>query len=104
MTPREIGAMKDYVEELSDSVDQLKKSMAEMSQIKDSKNSNFGLIMNDIQTWVSAALMDEDSCADGFAENAMTESLKSKVNGRIVNIAHMTSNSLALINSFASLH
>ena len=104
LTPREIAAMKDCVEELSDSVDQLKKSMAEMSQIKDSKNSNFGLIMNDIQTWVSAALTDEDTCADGFAENGMTESLKSEVNGRIVNIAHMTSNALALINSYASLH
>lgn len=101
LTPREVSAMRDCVEELGDSVDQLKKSMGEMSQIK---SSNFGLMINDIQTWVSAALTDEDTCANGFTENAMTENVRTVVNARIVNIAHMTSNALALINSYASLH
>ncbi|KAL0299396.1 UNVERIFIED_CONTAM: hypothetical protein Scaly_3010700 [Sesamum calycinum] len=101
MTPRQVGAMRDCIEELSDSVEQLRKSVAEMNQMK---GSNFGLIMNDIQTWVSAALTDDDTCMDGFAGKFMNGAVKTAVRGRIVNVAHMTSNALALINSFAALH
>ncbi|KAI3458279.1 hypothetical protein Pfo_014942 [Paulownia fortunei] len=101
MTPREVGAMRDCVEELSDSVDELRKSMAEMNQIK---GSNFELMMSDIQTWVSAALTDEDTCMDGFAGKVMNGAAKTAVRARIVNVAHMTSNALALINSYAVLH
>ncbi|KAH6755690.1 Plant invertase/pectin methylesterase inhibitor superfamily protein [Perilla frutescens var. hirtella] len=64
MTPREVSAMQDCVEELSDTVDQLRNSMAEMKQLKG--GSNFALLINDVQTWVSAALTDEDTCMDGF--------------------------------------
>ncbi|KAJ9679038.1 hypothetical protein PVL29_021072 [Vitis rotundifolia] len=101
LKPREVAAMHDCVEELSDSIDQLRKAMGEMTQIK---GSNFGLMMNDIQTWVSAALTDEDTCTDGFAGNAMNGNLKTTVRARVVNMAHMTSNALGLINSYASLH
>lgn len=96
MTPREIGAMRDCIEELSDSVDQLRNSMAEMAQLR---GSNFALTMNDIQTWVSAALTDDDTCMDGFAGKVMNGNSKIAVRERIVNVAHMTSNALALINS-----
>ncbi|KAI3465694.1 hypothetical protein Pfo_022357 [Paulownia fortunei] len=95
-----VGAMRDCVDELSDSVDQLRNSMAEMNKIK---SSNFDLIMSDIQTWVSAALTDEDTCTDGFAGKATSGRVKRAVRARIVNVAHMTSNALALINSYASL-
>ncbi|KAH6754734.1 Plant invertase/pectin methylesterase inhibitor superfamily protein [Perilla frutescens var. hirtella] len=101
MTPREISAMRDCVEELSDSVEQIRKSMAEMKQVK---GSNFALMINDVQTWVSAALTDEDTCMDGFAGNIMNGGVKTAVRGKIVNVAHMTSNALALINSYASLN
>ncbi|KAL6321875.1 hypothetical protein AAG906_035579 [Vitis piasezkii] len=118
LKPREVAAMHDCVEELSDSVDQLRRAMGEMTQIK---GSNFGLMMDDIQTWVSAALTDEDTCTDGFAGNAMNGNLKTTdtctdgfagnamngnlkttVRARVVNMAHMTSNALGLINSYAS--
>lgn len=101
MTPREVGAMRDCMEELGDSVDRLSSSMTEMNQIS---GSNFGLMMSDIQTWVSAALTDEDTCMEGFAGNSMNGGVKTTVRGKIVNVAHVTSNALALINSYASLH
>ncbi|XP_073127427.1 21 kDa protein-like [Henckelia pumila] len=101
MTPREVGAMHDCMEELGDTVDRLSSSMAEMNQIN---GSNFGMIMSDIQTWVSAALTDEDTCMEGFAGNAMAGGVKTAVRGKIVNVAHVTSNALALINTYASLH
>lgn len=97
--------MTDCVEELSDAVDELRKSIEEMGQMGRSRSSstNFGLMVNDVQTWVSAALTDESTCTDGFQGNAMNGKMKVEVRGRIVNIAHLTSNALALINRFASL-
>ncbi|XP_057482163.1 21 kDa protein-like [Actinidia eriantha] len=99
LSPREVAAMQDCVEEVGDSVDQLRRSLGEMNQIK---GSNFALMMSDIQTWVSAALTDADTCSEGFSGNNVNGNMKNVVRGRIVNIAHLTSNALALINSYAS--
>ncbi|XP_057798364.1 21 kDa protein-like [Salvia miltiorrhiza] len=101
MTPREVGAMQDCVEELAESVQQLRKSMAEMKRIK---ASNFQTTMSDVQTWVSAALTDEDTCMDGFDGKLMDGSVKTTVRRKIENVAHMTSNALSLINTYATLH
>ncbi|KAK4572033.1 hypothetical protein RGQ29_030443 [Quercus rubra] len=101
LKPREIGAMKDCLEVLSDSVNELRESIAEMGKLN---GSDFQDIMNDIETWVSAALTDEDTCTDGFEGKAMNGNVKNDVRKLILDIAHMTSNALALINKYASLH
>ncbi|XP_059625471.1 21 kDa protein-like [Cornus florida] len=95
--------MGDCVELLSASVDQLRESLGEMNQIKE---PNFERMMSDIKTWVSAGLTDNDTCMDGFAEKAMDGNLKTAVRGRVLKIAQLTSNALALalINTYASLH
>ncbi|KAH7557438.1 hypothetical protein JRO89_XS11G0157300 [Xanthoceras sorbifolium] len=96
MKPREAEAMQDCLEELSDSVDQLRRSIAEMGQIK---SSNFQLTMSDVQTWVSAALTDESTCSDGFDGKMKNGKVVRQI---ILNISHLTSNALALINTYAS--
>ncbi|KAK4734351.1 hypothetical protein R3W88_008612 [Solanum pinnatisectum] len=101
MTPREIGAMRDCVEELSDAVSGIKKSLGEMKELR---GKDFDLKMSDIQTWVSAALTDEDTCTEGFAGKVMNGKVKTVVREKILEVAHMTSNALALINSLAALH
>ncbi|XP_006362111.1 21 kDa protein-like isoform X2 [Solanum tuberosum] len=101
MTPREVGAMRDCVEELSDAVSGIKKSLGEMKELR---GKDFDLKMNDIQTWVSAALTDEDTCTEGFAGKVMNGKVKTVVREKILEVAHMTSNALALINRLAALH
>ncbi|EXC36884.1 21 kDa protein [Morus notabilis] len=103
LKPREVDAMKDCIEELRDSVDELRKSMGEMSQLVKGK-SGFKLMINDIQTWVSAALTDENTCTDGFEEKPMNGNLKTAVRGQVVNVAQLTSNALALINRYGLIH
>ncbi|GKA12020.1 pectinesterase inhibitor 10-like protein [Tanacetum coccineum] len=98
MAPRQIAAMKDCMELLRDSVYQMKKSLGEMNR---PGSKDFGLVMSDIQTWVSAALTDEDTCSEGFANDPK---MKNVVRGKVVNVVHLTSNALGLINSYASLH
>nr|XP_004234935.1 21 kDa protein [Solanum lycopersicum] len=101
MTPREVGAMRDCVEELSDAVSGIKKSLGEMKELK---GKDFDLKMNDIQTWVSAALTDEDTCTEGFAGKVMNGKVKTVVRGKILEVAQLTSNALALINRLAAIH
>ncbi|KNA10723.1 hypothetical protein SOVF_141570 [Spinacia oleracea] len=98
--PREAGALKDCLEELRDAVRELQGSIKEMSHIKGS--NKVGIMMNDIETWVSAALTDSDTCMTGFDGKIMDGKLKKVVRGKIMNICHLTSNSLALINCYAS--
>ncbi|RAL51369.1 hypothetical protein DM860_010871 [Cuscuta australis] len=104
LTRRETGAMRDCVEQLGDSVDQLGESLDDMRQLGGRRRGDFGLVMNDIETWVSAALTDEDTCTEGFAGERSRGGVKAAVRGRIVNVAHLTSNALALINHVAQRH
>lgn len=106
LKPREVVAMKDCVEELSDAVDELRRSIVEMGHLR---TWNFELTMSDVQTWVSAALTDESTCTDGFQHTAARATdnngdIKTAVRGRIVQVAQLTSNALALINQLATSH
>ncbi|XP_074284176.1 21 kDa protein-like [Silene latifolia] len=102
MHPREAGAMRDCLEVLSDTVAELQSAMKEMGEMRGSKN--FGLLMNDVQTWVSSALTDENTCMDGFGGKVIDGRIKTIIRGKIEIICHLTSNSLALINNFATIH
>ncbi|XP_065870495.1 21 kDa protein-like [Euphorbia lathyris] len=101
MKPREVGAMQDCVEVLSDAVYELSNSINEMGK---AKGSNFQLMINNIQTWVSAAMTDETTCTEGFSGQMMNGKLKTNVRRQIVKIAHLTSNALSLVNNYATLH
>ncbi|GJV13758.1 retrotransposon protein, putative, ty1-copia subclass [Tanacetum coccineum] len=92
----QVAAMKDCIELLSDSVYQMKKSLAEMNRpgLKE-----FDLVMSDIQTWVSSALTDEDTCSEGFANDPK---MKNVVRGKVVNVVHLTSNALGLVQNQAA--
>lgn len=102
LKPREISAMADCVEELGDTVYELRRSIAEMDAPPSSKK--FELMISNVKTWVSAALTDENTCSDGFAGSVMNGSLKTVVRKQIESVAQLTSNALALVNYYASLH
>ncbi|MBA0678897.1 hypothetical protein Goari_020215 [Gossypium aridum] len=99
LEPRVAAAMADCIEVIGDSVDELQQSLGELGHIS---RSNISLTMSDVQTWVSAALTDEDTCMDGFAGNNMNGYAKTMARKRIIKVAHLTSNALALINNYAS--
>ncbi|XP_010444081.1 PREDICTED: 21 kDa protein-like [Camelina sativa] len=101
LNPREAAAMRDCVEELADTLDELRKSIGEMCRLS---TSNYEVYMSDMQTWVSAALTDENTCTEGFDRDEMNGKTKVLVRGKILVVAHLTSNALALINHFASIH
>lgn len=91
--------MKDCIENICDSVDELKKSVTEMGCLK---GPDFELHMSNLQTWVGAAMTGEDTCMDGFSGYDMNSSVKHAVRRCVVKATQLTSNALALINSLSS--
>ncbi|KAJ4828417.1 hypothetical protein Tsubulata_022872 [Turnera subulata] len=101
--PRERAAIKDCLEEIGDTVDRLTKSVNELKNINGrTRGQDFQWHMSNVETWMSAALTDETTCTDGFGGKALNGKLKTSVRAKIADVAHVTSNALALINKFAA--
>ncbi|KAK7852416.1 pectinesterase inhibitor 7 [Quercus suber] len=101
---KEYQAVKDCIENMGDSVDRLSQSVRELGHMGRAVGQDFMWHMSNVQTWVSAALTDENTCLDGFDGHAMDGNVKAAVNRRVTNVAQVTSNALALVNRFASKH
>lgn len=103
---REYLAVKDCVETLGDSLEMLAQSMREMKQVGRSGRGQDEFLwrLSNVETWVSAALTDETTCLDGFDGKVMDGMVKSAIRRRVVHVARVTSNALALVNRFAARH
>lgn len=101
MKPRESAAVKDCVETMGESVDELRRSIAETSHLR-RPDQDLAFHISNIQTWVSAALTDEKTCMEGFADNSLNGRIKDVMRIHVVNVAQRTSNALALISALVS--
>ncbi|KAK0587456.1 hypothetical protein LWI29_023083 [Acer saccharum] len=100
LKPKEAAAVLDCIADIHDSVEEIQKSMREFDD-DDTENSDLVVQISDVQTWVNAALEDEDTCLVAFSGKALNGKVKSRVRRSIKKLAHLTSNALALINSYA---
>ncbi|KAK4418131.1 Pectinesterase inhibitor 6 [Sesamum alatum] len=91
-------AVSDCVECFEDTLDNLHRSLYVLRKLS---VREFGSQVDDVVTWVSAALTDEDTCLDGFDEEKGGKRVKPLIN-RVSNVTYMTSNALALINKLAT--
>ncbi|KAL0410384.1 UNVERIFIED_CONTAM: Pectinesterase inhibitor 3 [Sesamum latifolium] len=91
---REQGALSDCVDQMGDSVEELSKTLAALEHLR--RGADFRWQMSNAETWVSAALTNEDTCLDGFKE--IDGKVRSDVRRKITNVARVTSNALYLIN------
>lgn len=104
--PREYQAIKDCIDNMGDSVEQLSQSLRELEKTNSAAGGgqDFMWHISNVQTWVSAALTDDNTCLDGFSGSSMNGKLKVAIRNRVVHVAQVTSNALALINRFAERH
>ncbi|KAL5995745.1 hypothetical protein ACLOJK_025814 [Asimina triloba] len=93
---RNRAALRDCAEQLSDSIDDLRRTLSELRHLR---SATFRWQMSNAQTWVSAALTNEDTCLDGF--QGVPGGAKAALKRKIRNIARVTSNALYLINRVA---
>ena len=69
-----------------------------MTAMKDLQGPDFEMKISNIQTWVSAALTNEDTCMDGIEGEAKNGKIRDTIRINIARVAQLTSNALALIN------
>ncbi|XP_057981302.1 pectinesterase inhibitor 9-like [Malania oleifera] len=102
------------LDQINDGVTQLGRSIQELRRLAtrrqrrrtgsiDSSDDPTWHISN-IQTWLSAALTDANSCLDGFSGRGLGSNVKAAVKAKVLNVAQVTSNALALFNHFAAMY
>lgn len=97
--PGTAAALDDCLSTFRDAVDQIGGSLKEMKRLK--AGGSFRFRMSNVQTWMSAALTNEETCTDGF-QDAPDGAVKSEVCDRAGSVKKFTSNALALVNSYVS--
>lgn len=91
---REKGALVDCIEQIGDSIHELRKALFELKHLH--RGVGFKFQMSNLETWVSASLTNDDTCLDGF--NEIDGKVRYDVKRKISNVAKVTSNALFLIN------
>ncbi|XP_073146990.1 21 kDa protein [Henckelia pumila] len=98
--PRAGAALHDCFSVFGDAVEQMRGSLEQMRRLKGA-GEELAFEMSNVQTWMSAALTNEETCTDGFEEVA-DGAVKADVCDRVVKVKEVTSNALSLVNSFVA--
>ncbi|KAL8530966.1 hypothetical protein ACS0TY_007834 [Phlomoides rotata] len=99
---RYANALSDCVDSFQTALDNLHMSLDVLRKLS-ATATEFTSQVEDVTTWVSAALTDEDTCLDGFEEDRRAEKrLRNLMISRVSNTSYLTSNALALVNKLAT--
>jgi pectinesterase inhibitor-like protein len=99
------GPVRDCLENLADSVGHLRDAAQEMGGAGMAGRAGspaFKWHLSNVQTWCSAALTDENTCLDGLSSGGgrggVDAGTRAAIRGKVVEVAQVTSNALALVN------
>ncbi|OIT07266.1 PREDICTED: 21 kDa protein-like [Nicotiana attenuata] len=102
---KEYQAVEDCLDQMSDSVSQLTNSFKELQRMESADaEGDFVWCQSNVQTWLSTVLTDTYICMDGFSGYSMGGKVMATIKARVLNVAQVTSNTLALFNGFAAWH
>ncbi|KAJ4706198.1 21 kDa protein-like [Melia azedarach] len=102
LKPREYEGIAECLNQMSDSMYYLGKSVRQLRKTKakgqrQANGKDYSRRTSAAKAWVNAALTDDETCLDGFADRTLVKDL---IHSKIVNAAQHTSNALALLNKF----
>lgn len=98
-TEREAAALEDCVYSLGNAADQTRRSAAEIGKLdRKPVGPEVAWRVSNAQTWMSAALTNEETCTDGLDKVDVREQVKADVFSRVGRAKQYTSNALALVN------
>ncbi|XP_008802489.1 21 kDa protein-like [Phoenix dactylifera] len=98
---REAAALSDCSEALADAADQARRTAAELAGLAAAVGPEVTWRVSNAQTWMSAALTNEETCTDGF-DGVGPCPIKAEVCRRVGRVKHFTSNALALVNNLVA--
>lgn len=101
--PRAESALKDCVNLFDGSLSQLNRSaeLMKMAVVGPGEKLLTEMRISDMQTWISAAMTDQETCLDGLDE--MGSTVVDEVRVRVHKSSEYMSNSLAILNNLKSL-
>lgn len=92
------GPVRDCLENMADSVGHLRDAAQELGgNMGRAGSPGFKWHLSNVQTWCSAALTDENTCLDGLSRG-VDAGTRAAIRGKVVEVAQVTSNALALVN------
>lgn len=97
MDPRVRSAYEDCLELLEDSVDALLRSL---NSVAPPPSGGGGGSTEDVLTWLSAALTNQDTCTEGFEDTSGT--VKDQMANNLKDLAELVSNCLAIYSASGS--
>jgi len=97
ITEEESTALDDCIDDFGYTNVQIQQSVTEIEQLQ---QMTFKSQIDDIQTYLSAALTNADSCLESFANAA--GNVQALVTSRVQNESQLISNALALINTLSA--
>ncbi|XVF08438.1 hypothetical protein REPUB_Repub07fG0003700 [Reevesia pubescens] len=95
LSPSEKETISDCVETTGDAIDELKQSLTALVGLQGSDRK---AEMDNIRTWVSAALTDDYTCTDEFEGQKVSKAVMNTIKKSVLYLAKLTSNCLALLN------
>ncbi|KAK7390144.1 hypothetical protein VNO78_25443 [Psophocarpus tetragonolobus] len=101
---REYPIVKDCVNQITDSVDQLSQAMKELRRLNQRGSTiddDMLWHISNVETWVSTALTDASACVYSFPGHRMSKRMAA-IKVKAMNVAEVTSNSLFLFHKYAS--
>ncbi|KAM3319082.1 pectinesterase 3-like [Capsicum chacoense] len=98
--PGTVSALKDCISLFDDSLSQLNESAALMN-VGPGESALTVMKVKDMQTWISAAMTNQDTCLEGLDE--MGSPLLGEVKARVQNAKEYMSNTLAILSNMPSL-
>lgn len=100
----EYQTVEDCKQQIDSGIEQLGQSIKEIRRLGNARNAvtddSFTRIDN-VETWVSSALTDASDCVAQFPVRNMSK-LKATIKGKVLNVAQVTSNALALFHRYAA--
>ncbi|XVF43590.1 hypothetical protein PTKIN_Ptkin02bG0051800 [Pterospermum kingtungense] len=94
------AVLHDCLSNLGSAVDEIGDSLKQMGQLMAPSSKSIRLQLGNVQTWMSSALTDQETCTDGF-EDLAEGPMKKEVSARAAKLKMLTSNALALFNRYA---
>ncbi|KAM0872162.1 hypothetical protein ACQ4PT_038902 [Festuca glaucescens] len=95
---------RDCLENMVDSVGHLRDAAKELGgNMGRAGTPAFRWHLSNVQTWCSAALTDENTCLDGLSRGVDPRT-RAAIRSKVVDVAQVTSNALALVNKVGSGH
>ncbi|XVE56359.1 hypothetical protein DITRI_Ditri04bG0003000 [Diplodiscus trichospermus] len=95
LSPSEEEIIRDCAENTGDAIEELNDSLKAMANLHGLDRE---AQVNNIKTWVSAALTDEYTCTDEFEGQKVSKAVKNTIKKNVLYVAKMTSNCLAIFN------